>query len=62
MLMQQVPRPKNISDIKDWLEFITEPKNDKSVVSHSLSSAGTRYLGDGIWEVKEHDLIDETDD
>ena len=62
MLMQQVSGPMNISDIKDWLEFITERKIDKSVVSHSLSSAGTRYLGDGIWEVKEHDLIDETDD
>ena len=50
-LMQQVPGPMNISDIKDWLEFITERQIDKSVVSHSLSSAGTRYLGDGIWDM-----------
>lgn len=61
-LMQQVPGPMNISDIKDWLEFITERQIDKSAVSHALFSAGTRYLGDGIWEIMERDLVDETDE
>ena len=51
-----------ISDIKDWLEFITERQIDKSTVSHALSSSGTRYLGDGIWEIKERDLSDEADE
>ncbi len=61
-LMQQVPGPMKISDIKDWLEFITERQIDKSIVSHALSSSGTRYLGDGIWEMKERDLADEADE
>jgi len=54
-LANQVPGPMNFSDIRDWLEFITERKIDKSAVSHALSSAGMRYLGDGIWEIDERD-------
>lgn len=61
-LIEQVPGPMNISDIKDWLEFITERKIDKSIVSHALSSAGMRYLGDGIWEIKERDLVNNADE
>jgi hypothetical protein len=54
-LANQVPGPMDISDIKDWLEFITERKIEKNIVSHALSSAGMNYLGDGIWEISERD-------
>lgn len=61
-LMQQVPGPMKISDIKDWLEFITERQIDRSTISHALSSSGTKYLGDGIWEIKGQNLANEADE
>ena len=61
-LMKQFSGPMKIDDIKSWMEFITERQIDKSVVSHALSSSGTEYLGDGIWEIKERTLADELDE
>lgn len=60
-LINQVPGPMNIGDIKDWLNFFTERQIDKEAVSHALSRSGTRYLGDGIWDL-ERQVADDSDD
>jgi hypothetical protein len=61
-LAKQVPGPMSINDIKDWLEFFTERKIEKSIVSHALSSSGTQCLGDGIWQIKERLSGDEDEE
>lgn len=60
-LVDQVPGPMSIGDIKDWLQFFTERQIDREAVSQSLSRTGTRYLGDGIWDL-ERQVADDSDD
>ena len=60
-LINQVPGPMNIGDIKDWLNFFTERQIDKEAVSHALSRSDMRYLGDGIWDL-ERQVADDSDD
>ena len=61
-LIEQVPGPMSIGDIKDWLDFFTERQIDKSAVSHALSRSGMQYLGDEIWNIQKQALTDDSED
>lgn len=59
-MSNQIPGPIEASEIKSWLEFITERDLDQRSVSHALSSVGMPYLGDGIWDIQPQDTNEDS--